>query len=116
MSNLLKETIKDLTEHGKTLEDIIWIGSSDGYITLETFKKLADIEYNAGYGAAEVAVDLVIIGENWYMTRGEYDGSEWWEYHSMDIFKKPENELKIARLVGGMWDTLVGINNKEDYQ
>lgn len=112
MTNLLKETTSVLTEHGKTLGDIEWIGSDDGYITLETFTKLADVEYDAGYGAAEVAQDLVIVGKDFYMVRGEYDGSEWWEYNSMDLFRKPDNELKVNRLVGGMWDSLKEIQQK----
>lgn len=107
MSNLLKETKEVLKERGKTLEDIEWIGSKDGYIALETFTKLADVQYDSGYGAAEVAQDLTIVGKDFYMTRGEYDGSEWWDYHSMDLFKKPDNELKVNRLIGGMWDNLI---------
>ena len=47
------------------------------------------------------------------MTRGEYDGSEWWDYHSMDLFHKPENELKITKLVGGMWASLKELNEEE---
>lgn len=115
MTNLLNETIEVLEKYGKTLEDVVWIGSKDGYITLETFKKLADIEYDNGFGAAEVAQDLIIVGKDFYMTRGEYDGSEWWNYHSMNLFKKPKNELKITRLVGGMWDNLKELNNKKEY-
>lgn len=115
MTNLLKETIEVLKEHGKTLKDIEWIGSEDGYITLETFKKLADTYYDAGYGAAEVAQDLLIVGKDFYMTRGEYDGSEWWNYHSMDLFKKPDNELKVIRLTSGMWNTLKDMQYEDKY-
>ena len=106
MPNLLKETKDVLSGFGKTPNDIEWIGSEDGYITLETFKRLADTNYDSGFGGAEVATDLIIVGKDFYMTRGEYDGSEWWDYHSMDLFKKPDNELKVVRLTNGSWDSL----------
>lgn len=41
-----------------------------------------DFEYNSGYGSQ------CLYGTIWYTnatwsTRGEYDGSEWWEYNSL---------------------------------
>jgi len=24
--------------------------------------------------------DLYVVGEDWWLERGEYDGSEWWEF------------------------------------
>lgn len=115
MPNLLKETESVLKEYGKTFKDIIWIGSEDGYISLETFKKLANVEYDDDFGGQEVASDLIIVGDNFYMTRGEYDGSEWWVYHSMDLFKKPKNELKVIRLTKGCWDKLVDMQYEDKY-
>lgn len=115
MPNLLKETISILKEHGRTFDDINWIGSEDGYISLETFKKLANVEYDDDFGGQEVASDLIIVGDNFYMTRGEYDGSEWWVYHSMDLFKKPKNELKVIRLTKGCWDKLVDMQYEDKY-
>lgn len=106
MTNLLQETTDIMKEHGKTFDDVEWIGSKDGYIEIEDFIRLADVEYDRGFGAAEVAVDLIIIGKDFYLTRGEYDGSEWWEYHSMELFHKPKNELKVNSVVGRLWVTL----------
>ena len=114
MKNLLKETIEELERHGKTFEDIDWVGSSDGYIPLDTFKQLADVEYHRGYGCQEVASDLIIVGKDFYMTREEYDGSEWWRYCALDLFKKPVNELKVTKLVGGTWDSLKELQERED--
>jgi hypothetical protein len=47
----------------------------------ENFLKAIDYEYDSGYGGQEV------FGYIWYKDgtwseRGEYDGSEWWEYKS----------------------------------
>ncbi|MDU0406154.1 hypothetical protein ML8HA_01956 [Lactococcus lactis] len=34
--------------------------------------------YDSGYGGQEIAYNLMIKGNGFIMTRGEYDGSEWW--------------------------------------
>lgn len=108
--NLKEETLEVLKEYGKTMDNVEWVGSADGYIEKEDFLRLADIEYYGSFGAQEVASDLVIVGDDFYMIRGEYDGSEWWEYHSIELFRKPENRLEVTRLAGGMWDTLKELN------
>ena len=47
-----------------------------------------DFEYYSGYGAQEL-FGTVWFKDNTWATRGEYDGSEWWEIHSLpDIPKK----------------------------
>lgn len=96
--NLLEETLEKLKEHGKTPEDITWIGClSDGYFTWDEFKKLADVEYDDGYGTAEVDEGLVIVGDTWWLSRGEYDGSEWWDFNEKP--EKPTNEIDPQALV-----------------
>lgn len=99
--------------HGKTFEDIDWVGSSDGYIPLDAFKQLADIEYYNGYGGQEIASDLIIVGKDFFMTREDYDGSKWWRYCSLDLFKKPINELKVTKLVGGTWYSLKELQERK---
>ena len=79
--NLKEETLWSLSRHNKTPEDIKWIGCYLFKIPQDEFWKLADKEYDNGYGHAEVAEDLFIVGDNWWLTRREYDGSEWWEYN-----------------------------------
>lgn len=108
--NLLKETQGVLVANNKSMDDVVWVGSRDGYITLETFVDLANSEYSSGFGAQEVASDLIIVGENWWMTRIEYDGSERWDFHSMEHLQKPKNEMKARRVMGGMWDDLATLN------
>lgn len=58
---------------------------------LELFLNQINKEYDSGYGGQE------LFGTIWYTdgtwsTRGEYDGSEWWDYHScpdipLDLFR-----------------------------
>jgi hypothetical protein len=47
----------------------------------DAFIESLDFEYDSGYGGQE------LFGTIWYedgtwSDRGEYDGSEWWDYHS----------------------------------
>lgn len=63
---------------------------------LEMFLKNIDIEYDAGYGGQE------LYGTIWYKdgtwsTRGEYDGSEWWEYHSVPTIPDHLNRIDKVR-------------------
>lgn len=83
MVNLLEETRRSIEKSGHTPSDIIFIGSQDGKYscTWDEFSKLADREYDNGFGGNEVASDLIIVfADKQQMWRGEYDGSEWWEY------------------------------------
>ena len=100
MINLLEETKRILQVHGKSLKDIVWLGTEDEEISLSTFIKNADIEYYSGYGRNEVNLDLVIVGEDFWLERAEYDGSEWWEYKEMPT-RPSKKALNTKRLI---WD------------
>lgn len=41
------------------------------------------IQNDEGYGAPEVATDLLVVGADFWLERCEYDGSEWWEFKQM---------------------------------
>ncbi len=111
--NLLQETLEVLQNHNKTPQDISWIGNKNLYMSWQEFASAADVEYDAGYGAPEVAQDLVIVGADWWMTREEYDGSEWWSFKTKP--QKPPNaappNIKLiitSDQVG--WEDLSSIN------
>lgn len=110
--NLLEETIYKIKESGHEVIDILFIGSmiSGHECSWEEYEILADMEYSSGFGAQNVASDLVIYftdGER--MFRHEYDGSEGWEFSKS--FKTPKNKIKIMSLFSEIgWDTLMKIN------
>lgn len=110
MSNLLKETKNVLRQNGKKLSDIVWVGCREFQIPMSEFVKCADQEYDDGYGAADVAQDLLIVGSDFWLERHEYDGSEWWEYKELP--QMPQEVKHIHRVMGGMWDTLKTLNRK----
>lgn len=114
MTNLWKETISELTIHGKSFDDVKYIQGSDFGITKENFEQLArNTVYDSGYGTAEVAEDLVIVGDNWWIERGIFDGAEWWYYRKMP--KQINDIKKVNHLAGGIGtgDTLAELNETE---
>lgn len=113
--NLLKETKAAIEFSGHKSEQITFIGSEESghQCTWEEFIVLADKNYDAGFGAQEVAKDLIIVFDDGQkMWRGEYDGSEWWEYSTP--FTRPEKSKKIKNLIGRgaghWWRTLANLN------
>ena len=110
MKNLLKETIEELELYGKTGADVLWVGRD--YIvyeryhdstrvtyksTWEDFCSKADFEYDDGYGSPEIPTDLIIVGKDFWLERGEYDGSEWWEFKTMPEEPTETRELMFNR-------------------
>lgn len=84
--NLLKETKEILKDNKKNIDDIVWVGTNKHFIDKETFIKLANTDYNNGYGSPKVATNLLIVGDNWWLERHEYDGAEWWEFKKIPFY------------------------------
>lgn len=116
MLNLKKETLEAIKNSGHQTADIIFIGSEESghQCTWKQFAKLANRDYDDGYGGAQVASDLIIVfSDGAKMWRGEYDGSEWWEYSSP--FKRPAENHPISSLFADVgWDSLSTINSTKE--
>lgn len=115
--NLLAETIEILAQNGKTPDDVRWVGNATMKTTWEQFAQVADVKYNSGFGASEVATDLVIVGDDWWMSRGEYDGSEWWDFHCKPTEPLTSFELKAvetSQAEGLGFDVSCGWNSLSD--
>ena len=39
-------------------------------------------------------MDLLIVGDDWWLERHEYDGAEWWEFKTLPC--EPFEEKKVA--------------------
>jgi len=112
--NLLQETLEDIVRSGHKTEDIIFIGSeySGHSCTWPEYEILANHDYDNGFGAQNVACDLIIVfADGSTMWRHDYDGSENWAYSSP--FKMPTEVKPIKKLfvndVG--WQDLAEINS-----
>ena len=111
MTNLWEETIEILSEYGKTFDDVLFIQGDDFEITKDNFETVAKhANYDSGFGAQRVAKDLILVGKDWWLERGEYDGSEWWCFKT--IPQKKDEIKNITRLDGGMWAGLMEINEE----
>lgn len=109
--NLLKETLAALKTHGLKPEDVLWVGSTNGKLVMDwaAFEPIADrTNYDSGYGGQEIASDLVVVGGTWWLERGEYDGSEWWEFKTMPV-RDPVSE-PFECVYGRWWKELAKIN------
>lgn len=97
MQNLLEETIQTLRLYGLSEKDIKWVGGDETWFTWEDFKLLANVDYDEDYGGLEVAEDLIIVGEDWWLERNEYDGREWWKMNRPP--KKEDREYKVPQKI-----------------
>ena len=113
MSKIVKETVKWLEDLGYEESDVLWVGSRDGKFAMSwaDFKdKFKDLEYYDGYGAQEIASDLVVVGEDWWLEREEYDGAEQWAYKKSPKITSGKSFDKIV----GCWDSLADIMEEEE--
>jgi len=110
-TNALEELKHSLDGAQKKIEDIDYgyiiytpnyresnlILDTQGSITLVDVSKL-NFEYDSGYGSQEVYGTIVFKDGSW-LERGEYDGSEWWDYKSCPsrayVEKHKKSHLKI---------------------
>jgi len=108
--NLKDETLALLTKRGyNALTDVAWVGGQNGKLVIPwaAFVLLADKVYDNGFGGREVAHDLVVVlKDGCWLSRAEYDGSEWWRFNKcpklsvkaenrtdVDLFGRSYNEL-----------------------
>lgn len=94
--NFKEETLECLKLHNKTIDEIQWIGCRHYRIPMNEFWKLADFDYDNGYGLQIIPYDLLIVGLDWWMERDEYDGSEWWVFKQ--ICEEPEEIYLPSKL------------------
>ncbi len=115
MTNLYDETVEVLERNNKTIADIEYIGSPETKInTNKALELMKKTNYHSGFGGQEIAENLMIKGNGFIMTRGEYDGSEWWDYIKTDPYlPQVDTDVKSFKANIG-WDSLEGINGLED--
>lgn len=110
MKNFLKETINVLHRHRKVEADVLWVGRNTKTLddekisyrnTWENFRENADFNYDSGYGSNKIPMDLIVVGEDFWLERHEYDGSEWWEFKTMPTIP---DELRDLELKARWWE------------
>ncbi len=94
--NLLQETLKILERKGHSSEDVFYVSDGNYNTTWDKFAKNADFEYDNSYGNEEINPSLQIVGKDWWLERGNYDGSEWWEYKTLPNKPKETGSIEIC--------------------
>lgn len=114
MANLWEETIEVLSEYNLSWADIIYVCGNEFQISKDNFEMLAkDTNYDSGYGAAEIATDLKLVGKDFWFERWEYDGSEGWTYKKMptaDVPLKAVQRLSVYGTGHCGWRSLREVN------
>lgn len=110
--NLLKETLDKLQYHGKKPEDVLWVSdlNMQFYTTWSDFESKANRVYDSGFGGVEVNLGLILVGNDWWLERYEYDGAEGWCFRwcFRNMLKKPKKLGKINNI-------FVGDNSYDDF-
>jgi hypothetical protein len=90
------EIIDTLKKYNKTVNDVIFVTDSKHYCHFSDFlNTIKNYTYNDSWGIPYINLNLKIVGEDWWLERGEYDGSEWWEFKTMPT--KPEVKSSSIR-------------------
>jgi len=96
--NFLQETLDVMDRNFKTIDDIDFMNIPEDYhkdkswydskyTTIFDFNKFKEYankigDYDNGYGGAEVPEETeIVFKDGTWLSRSEYDGSEWWEYN-----------------------------------
>ena len=88
--NLLKETLDVLAQCGKTADMVLFVTDGERSCAWSNFsERAATIEYCDDYGTAAISGKLKVVGYDWWLERGEYDGSEWWEFKTQPSCMRP---------------------------
>lgn len=96
MCNAKQEFIEHTADLAVKCAEIYFYGEEDkphllriGYSQeeYESFLEAINYDYNDGYGGQVLYGTIWYVGGTW-SERGEYDGSEWWEYRKMPKIPK----------------------------
>lgn len=116
MTNIVKETLEELKYLGLKSEDVLWVGSHDGKYAMpwDQFQaRFENVTYDSGFGAQEIAEDLVVVGANWWLEREEYDGSERWAFKQLPVrFDDAVPFHHVKHPEGHGWRSLADCNNE----
>jgi len=97
-TNLLEETEKILKDNGKTLDDIYWWGTRHFEFPKEKLRQLLNVQYDSGYGGQEILPGLILVGVDFWLTREEYDGKEWWRFNAIPRWPLKSKDIETLKV------------------
>lgn len=97
--NAWEEASSVLKNNGKTLDDVMWVGSTYAKIPFSLFIKLLDINYMDNC----LPMDLIVCGDGWWLEREDKCDNGFWRFRALptqpDNFVKPESLLMDAAVM-----------------
>lgn len=91
MTNAKEEFLKQITGKAKVICAQIWYGYEETKVYLnigytesqfENFLEKLNFNYDDGFGG-QYLYGIIWYEDKTWSSRGEYDGSEWWEYNKV---------------------------------
>lgn len=105
MTNARQELLTILDNIDKTPSDISWmlVYTADYSDISEAFTSIdqLDFTYDSGYGTQKL-FGVVFFNDNTWLDRGEYDGSEWWDYITTPTLEQWRERYNHDK--GFIWD------------
>ena len=100
--NLKQETIRVIKNSGHSISDVAaaLIHTDEYSDIVDVWEDVSDIpesfDYDQGSGGQEVFGDILFKDGTW-LSRGEYNGSEWWEFNKPPTIEELREEAKKLR-------------------
>lgn len=84
LMNFKDEIFCYLKKYNKSEKDVIFVSDGEKYCNFSEFLNIIkDYKYDNGWGIPYINLDLKIIGNDWWLERHEYDGSEGWTFKTL---------------------------------
>ena len=101
MINAQQELLQVLNSIKKNQSDISWmlVYTADYSEISEAFTSIdqLDFTYDSGYGTQKL-FGVVFFNDNTWLERGEYDGSEWWDYITTPTLEQWREKYSIEKV------------------
>lgn len=80
--NAKQELLKILKENNKTVDNIvaIFIKYELSYTKIIEINKIEQLDFNYTDGGVQELFGYVLLDDQDWLERHDYDGAEWWEY------------------------------------
>lgn len=106
--NLARETLDKLKEYNKNPDSVMYVTDGKSYVWFDEFiAEAMRVNYDNGFGQAMINLNLVVVGDGWWLERSEYDGAEEWEYKEPPT--KPFEHGNIVIVDADDWWQKVGL-------
>jgi len=84
-SYVLKHVLGIVNSFGKKESEIKWVGNEKEKMTWDQFKNHVDFQRYDGSASDDIVYDLMIVADDWYLSRVEEYGDEYWRFNTHPV-------------------------------